>query len=290
MKTFYSVFFLILINLSSFSQDNKDIAKIYFKKAKESYLNQDFEKTERYLNKTVKYLGSIETEEVATFGAKFHFQNQNYLKSKAYLSAFFKLNKNKNSKTYTDMLLLYTDTLDAIDNPDKFKKEKKKVSPNIDNKVKKKIKNTEFIEDEKTKDIIDINEETKFFDEQRENEEVKDIPFILIENVPVFPGCEGTKNEKKTCFSKMVQVHFATFFDADLPNTLGLTKGRKKILIAFIINKKGNVVNVKVKAPHPLITKEVIRVMSLLPTMTPGTQRGKNVNVKYAIPFTIIVQ
>lgn len=113
--------------------------------------------------------------------------------------------------------------------------------------------------------------------------------FMIIEDVPVFPGCRGNKNELKTCFSKKIQKHFARMFDSDLPNRLGLEGGRKIIFIGFLINKDGLVKDINVRAPHPDIKEEVIRVMRKLPKFVPGKQRGKPVAVKYSIPLTIIV-
>lgn len=121
-------------------------------------------------------------------------------------------------------------------------------------------------------------------------EVIEDVSFMIIEDVPVFPGCKGSKEELKACFSQMVQKHFSRKFDAELPNDLGLSSGRKKVYIGFKIDKNGNVVDVNARAPHPKIKSEVIKVMSLLPKMTPGRQRGKAVGVKYSIPFTLIVE
>jgi cell division protein FtsB len=113
------------------------------------------------------------------------------------------------------------------------------------------------------------------------------VSFMMIEKAPTLPGCEpGDKN----CFSKMVQQHFLKNFDADLPNKLGLVSGRKKVYIGFTIDAEGNVIDIKARAPHPAIKKEVIRVMETLPKMIPGKQSGENVGVKISIPFTIIVQ
>lgn len=121
-------------------------------------------------------------------------------------------------------------------------------------------------------------------------EVIEDVSFMIIEDVPVFPGCKGNKEELKACFSKMVQKHFSRKFDADLPNELGLSPGRKRVFIGFKIDKTGKIVNVQARAPHPKIKSEVISVMNQLPTMTPGRQRGKAVGVKYSIPFTLIVE
>ncbi|SDS34305.1 protein TonB [Polaribacter sp. KT25b] len=121
-------------------------------------------------------------------------------------------------------------------------------------------------------------------------EVIEDVSFMIIEDVPVFPGCSGNKDELKDCFSKMVQKHFSRKFDAELPNELGLSSGRKRVFIGFKIDKNGNIVNVQARGPHPKIEDEVIKVMKQLPKMKPGKQRGKPVGVKYSIPFTLLVE
>ncbi|APZ46736.1 hypothetical protein BW723_10770 [Polaribacter reichenbachii] len=116
--------------------------------------------------------------------------------------------------------------------------------------------------------------------------------FIGSEKIPLFPGCENSVNyeDAKKCFSRGVQMHFVKKFDADLPNNLGLSKGRKRVFIAFKINTKGKIINIQVKAPHPRIKEEVIKVMQQMPLIEPGTQGGEPVNIKYSIPFTMIVK
>ena len=144
----------------------------------------------------------------------------------------------------------------------------------------------ESTETDETEEII-----VEEIEEVEESEEViEDVSFMIIEDVPVFPGCKGNKAALKSCFSKMVQKHFSRKFDADLPNELGLDAGRKKVFIGFKIDRNGKVVNIQARAPHPKIKKEVVKVMKMLPKMKPGRQRGKAVGVKYSIPFTLIVE
>ncbi|KGL58528.1 BlaR1 peptidase M56 [Polaribacter sp. Hel1_85] len=110
------------------------------------------------------------------------------------------------------------------------------------------------------------------------------VSFMTIDKAPTFPGCE---TGDKYCFSKMVQMHFGKNFNADLPNQLGLETGKKRVFIAFKIDKEGKVVQIKARAPHPKLKAEVIRVMSTLPKMIPGEDNGNKVAVKYSIPFTL---
>ena len=155
----------------------------------------------------------------------------------------------------------------------------------------------EIVEDEKEVEetIIestetDETEAVEIVEVEEVEEVIEDVSFMIIEDVPVFPGCKGNKEELKKCFSKKVQKHFSRKFDADLPNELGLSAGRKRVFIGFKIDKTGNIVNVNARAPHPKIKSEVIKVMKQLPRMKPGKQRGKPVGVKYSIPFTLIVE
>lgn len=122
-------------------------------------------------------------------------------------------------------------------------------------------------------------------------EEIDDVPFAVIENVPVFPGCEGAGNNdaKKACMSEKVQKFVQRKFDTDLANDLGL-EGRQRISVQFKIDKKGNVVDVRARAPHPRLEQEAIDVVKALPKMTPGKQRGQPVGVLYALPILFQVE
>ena len=158
----------------------------------------------------------------------------------------------------------------------------------------------EVVEDEKEVEetVIESTEtdetEAVVVEEIEEIEEVEevveDVSFMIIENVPVFPGCTGNNEELKACFSKMVQKHFSRKFDAELPNELGLSPGKKRVFIGFKIDRQGNIVNIQARAPHPKIKSEVVSVMKKLPKIKPVRQRGKPVGVKYSIPFTLIVE
>jgi len=132
--------------------------------------------------------------------------------------------------------------------------------------------------------------EVEEIEEVEEVEEViEDVPFTIIEDVPVFPGCKGNKTELKACFNKKMQKHFQKKFDADLPNDLGLSPGKKRIIMLFKIDKSGDIVGIRAKAPHPKLQKEVIRIIKLLPKMIPGRQRGNPVGVIYTLPLRINV-
>ncbi|MEO9077329.1 MAG: energy transducer TonB [Gelidibacter sp.] len=122
-------------------------------------------------------------------------------------------------------------------------------------------------------------------------EEDIEVPFAVIENVPVFPGCEkeAGNNAKKQCMSDKIAQFVNKKFNVDLASELGLS-GRQRINVIFKIDKSGNITNIQARAPHPGLEKEAQRVIALLPKMLPGKQRGKAVTVPYSLPILFQVQ
>ena len=137
--------------------------------------------------------------------------------------------------------------------------------------------------------VQDVGDEIVTVDE--EEEIVEDVAFVVIEDVPVFPGCTGNKQELRACFSQKMQKFVSKRFRVDLASDLGLQSGStQRIFVMFKIDKYGKVVWIQARAPHKKLKEEAIRVIKELPTMTPGRQRGKPVGVKYSLPITFKVQ
>jgi protein TonB len=153
-------------------------------------------------------------------------------------------------------------------------------------------------DDEEIEETIIESTETSQFEEiveletiQEAVEEITDVPFAVIENVPIYPGCENMRNnnERKNCMSERIDAFVRRNFNSELANDLGLT-GRQRIAVQFKIDTRGNVVEVLARAPHPRLEAEAKRVIERLPSMTPGKQRGKAVNVMYSLPILFQVE
>jgi hypothetical protein len=119
-----------------------------------------------------------------------------------------------------------------------------------------------------------------------------DLPFAIIENVPVFPGCEPlqTNLELKDCMSGNISSFVVSNFDTDIASNLKLPDGRVRISMQFKINTFGYVVDITARAPHPELEKEAIRVINALPKFEPGKQKGRTVNVLYSLPILFQVE
>ncbi len=145
------------------------------------------------------------------------------------------------------------------------------------------IESTETNQDE----IVEVREIV----EAPVEDEIADVPFAVIENVPIFPGCENLPNNdaRKKCMSEKVQEFVNRKFNTDLGSQLGLS-GVNRIIVQFKIDKSGNITDVRSRAPHPRLEQEAARVINALPKMQPGKQRGKAVGVMYSLPIVFQVQ
>ena len=91
------------------------------------------------------------------------------------------------------------------------------------------IESTETNQEEEIVEVEDV--------EVEEVEEDIEVPFAVIENVPIYPGCESGNNEaKKKCMSEKIAQFVNKKFNTDLASDLGLS-GRQRINVIFKIDK-----------------------------------------------------
>lgn len=122
---------------------------------------------------------------------------------------------------------------------------------------------------------------------QEEEEEFDIVMGYIIEEHPKFPESESLKGEKaREDFNERMRLFFDEHFQIPEEN-LGLRKDRYRIYAQFEIDTLGQISDIKIRAPHPALTKEVERVLKKLPQFIPGEQRGKVVNTRYTLPVFI---
>jgi len=123
--------------------------------------------------------------------------------------------------------------------------------------------------------------------ESIDGEGVVSIPFAVIDEVPIFPGCEDA-TDKKACFQEKMQAHIRkNFHYPEVAQEQGI-QGRVSSI--FIIDTEGNVVDIRMRGPHELLERETERILAKLPQMQPGKQDGRPVNVPFSIPITFKLQ
>ncbi|MFQ3332340.1 MAG: protein TonB [Thalassomonas sp.] len=133
----------------------------------------------------------------------------------------------------------------------------------------------EIVEDE-----VEIENEIEIEDtESDEDEEIEIIEedddefFMVVENMPIFPGGD-------LGLMKYIQKHVKYPAIAKEYNITG------KVYVSFIVDKSGKVTNVKiVRGVDKNLDAEAMRVVKSLPKYKPGKQRGKAVRVMFTIPI-----
>ncbi len=126
------------------------------------------------------------------------------------------------------------------------------------------IKVTEDQKDDKTATV------TMNVVEEEENA-TDDKVFDVVENMPQFNGGMGALMQYLSH-----NIHYPEESDV---------QGR--VIVSFVIGKDGSISNAQVvKSLHPSFDAEALRIINNMPKWIPGTQNGKPVNVKYAVPIS----
>ena len=98
------------------------------------------------------------------------------------------------------------------------------------------------------------------------------VPYEQVEIKPLFPG--GI-NE----FMAFVMKNFKAPEEEDFP--VGVVQ------VSMVIDKMGNVTNVRILKDVGTAGTEVKRVLSKCPKWQPGKMKGENVDVEYIFPITL---
>ena len=141
------------------------------------------------------------------------------------------------------------------------------------------IESTETDQDEIIIEEIEVEEEFEDID----------VPFAVIEDVPIFPGCESVaKSQRRACFQDKINQHIRRNFRyPEIAQEMGI-QGR--VYVNFIIAKDGSITNIRMRGPDKNLENEAQRIISRLPQMTPGKQRGRAVRVPFSIPISFRLQ
>lgn len=108
------------------------------------------------------------------------------------------------------------------------------------------------------------------------------VPFAVIDEVPVFPGCEDAE-DKRACFQEKIQEHIRKNFN--YPKAAQEQGIQGRVSSIFTIDAGGNIVDINMRGPHEILEEETQRILSKLPQMQPGKHKGEAVKVPFSIPI-----
>ena len=125
--------------------------------------------------------------------------------------------------------------------------------------------------------------------EQEPDQEI--IMGFIIEKSPRFKAAKNLSDKKsKEDFYKKIKKFVRENLDEKFTQNLGLTERKYKVFTQFVIDKTGNIIDIRVRAPHPELKIKIIKILEKLPQFIPGKQGGKVVKTKYTVPITFIVE
>ncbi|WP_299049613.1 energy transducer TonB [uncultured Polaribacter sp.] len=163
----------------------------------------------------------------------------------------------------------------------------------VDEPIKKgddKVIETIIDVSEKTPDLIDIDK-VNIVEGLDDEPIVEDVDFVNVQFAPIFKGCENlSKKENKICFDRKMKQFVQRNFDIELANEIGLRSGKHKIRTQFIIDDKGEIIDIKIATKHKTLKKEAKRIIKKLPKFKPGQQNNRAVKVKYYMPISFSIE
>lgn len=173
------------------------------------------------------------------------------------------------------------------------KKLEQKVEKVVEKKANPKKTETQTAPNSKVVPVYD-KEKSQIVElsEVRSAEQVaKQIPFAVVEEVPMFKGCEGVdKSAQFDCFQKEMTNHIKLHFTYPKEAMENNIQGR--VQVEYLIDEIGNVEVYRVKGPENAqpLEEEARRIIKLLPQFTPGKQSGKAIAVRHVVPITFRMQ
>lgn len=125
------------------------------------------------------------------------------------------------------------------------------------------------------KDVIEVIPQAK---EEVQEEAAEPEPFIIVEEMPAFPGSESA-------LMTWLAEHLQYPVEAQENNVQG------RVIVRFCVTSKGGVDLVSVyKSVDPQLDAEAIRVVKTLPLFKPGKQGGKAVPVWFTVPINFQIK
>mgnify|MGYP003332081264 CR=1 FL=1 len=138
----------------------------------------------------------------------------------------------------------------------------------------------------------DLSEHTKLGIYYFEPKKEKIVKFSEVESAPFYiDWCTSNiaVDKIRECTDSGIKLFAKQNFNTGLANELKLS-GFQRITSAFTIDKNGDIINIRVRATHPRLEEEAIRVINLLPKMEPGRQNGKAISISYLLPIIFKVE
>ncbi|CAL2109082.1 TonB_C domain-containing protein [Tenacibaculum sp. 190130A14a] len=115
--------------------------------------------------------------------------------------------------------------------------------------------------------------------------------FSEVDKIPAFKACKKTKKgERVDCFNEEMMKHIQKYFH--YPSKAVQESIQGEVWVRFIIDKEGNVKNIKTLGPKngETLNNVAKNVVYKLPQFSPAKKNGSRVAVKYGFPITFSLE
>lgn len=129
--------------------------------------------------------------------------------------------------------------------------------------------------------------ECGFPEATQEQEEITELPFSVVGEVPRFQVDSDLPNDQellKKRFKENLEKHVKEHFS--YPKECADLNIQGRVFVAFLIDTEGFVRVKNVRGPHHLLEEKSREIIEKLPRFIAGKSQGKAVSVSYAYPIT----
>ncbi|MAN59089.1 MAG: hypothetical protein CMC08_04555 [Flavobacteriaceae bacterium] len=108
----------------------------------------------------------------------------------------------------------------------------------------------------------------------------------IVDEPPRAPGCATVETALVlTCTQNSLDSFVRGKFNTALFRGINLNEKRIRTYSVFTITETGAIESISVRTSHPVLTKEMERVLALLPRFLPAKHEGIPVAVQYVLPI-----
>lgn len=133
-------------------------------------------------------------------------------------------------------------------------------------------------DDELEIEDIEPDQETEIIVVKRQEEEEEDEIFIIVEEIPEFPGGEDA-------------LHNYMLKHTKYPKAAKKNKVSGTVYVQFVINENGEISDVQIpQSIDPALDREALRVVNGMPNWIPGKIRGKPVKALQTLWFDFVTR